>query len=152
MPDQRPAPTAGDLNCFFNATEGREKYGLFMTGFFPIMMFALPAAAFAMVHEAKDKVAASVLPAAALTAFLTGVTEPLEFSFMFVAPVLYAIHAVFTGLSMAISYGIGARAGFTFSAGAFDYVLNFGKATKPLLLLVMGAVLRLSCTTSCSGS
>jgi PTS system N-acetylglucosamine-specific IIC component len=133
--------TAGDLNCFFNATEGREKYGLFMTGFFPIMMFALPAAAFAMVHEAKDKVAASVLPAAALTAFLTGVTEPLEFSFMFVAPLLYGIHALFTGLSMAISYGIGARAGFTFSAGAFDYVLNFGKATKPLLLLVMGAVL-----------
>ena len=132
--------TAGDLNCFFNATEDHQKYGLFMTGFFPIMMFALPAAAFAMVHEAKDKVAASVLPAAALTAFLTGVTEPLEFSFMFVAPVLYAIHAVFTGLSMAISYGIGARAGFTFSAGAFDYVLNFGKATKPLLLLVIGAV------------
>ena len=60
---------------------------------------------------------------------------------MFVAPVLYGVHAVFTGLSMAISYGIGARAGFTFSAGAFDYVLNYGKATKPLLLLVIGAVL-----------
>ena len=134
-------PTAGDLNCFFKATEDREKYGLFMTGFFPIMMFALPAAAFAMVHEAKDKVAASVLPAAALTAFLTGVTEPLEFSFMFVAPLLYGIHALFTGLSMAVAYGIGSRAGFTFSARAFDYVLNFGKATQPLLLLVIGAVL-----------
>ncbi len=111
-----------------------------MTGFFPIMMFALPAAAFAMVHEAKDKVAASVLPAAALTAFLTGVTEPLEFSFMFVAPLLYVMHALFTGLSMAVSYGLGARSGFTFSAGAFDYVLNFGKATKPLFLLLIGAV------------
>lgn len=133
--------TAGDLNCFFNATEDQGKYGLFMTGFFPIMMFALPAAAFAMVHEAKDKVAASVLPAAALTAFLTGVTEPLEFSFMFVAPLLYGIHALFTGLSMAIAYGLGARAGFTFSAGAFDYVLNWGLATKPWLLLIMGAVL-----------
>jgi PTS system N-acetylglucosamine-specific IIC component len=130
--------TAGDLNCFFNATEGRERYGLFMTGFFPIMMFALPAAAFAMVHSARDKVAASVLPAAALTAFLTGVTEPLEFSFMFVAPALYGIHAVFTGLSMALSYGLGARAGFTFSAGAFDYVLNWGKATKPWLLIPIG--------------
>ena len=133
--------TAGDLNCFFNATEDHQKYGLFMTGFFPIMMFALPAAAFAMVHEAKDKVAASVLPAAALTAFLTGVTEPLEFSFMFVAPVLYGIHALFTGISMAVSYGLGARAGFTFSAGAFDYVLNYGKATKPLLIIVIGLVL-----------
>jgi len=130
--------TAGDLNCFFNATEDREKYGLFMTGFFPIMMFALPAAAFAMVHSAKDKVAASVLPAAALTAFLTGVTEPLEFSFMFVAPVLYGIHAVFTGLSMALAYGLGARTGFTFSAGAFDYLLNWGKATKPWLIIPIG--------------
>ena len=132
--------TTGDLNCFFNATEDREKFGLFMTGFFPIMMFALPAAAFAMVHSAKDKLAAGVLPAAALTAFLTGVTEPLEFSFMFVAPLLYGFHALMTGLSMALSYGLGARAGFTFSAGAFDYVLNYGKATKPLLLLVIGAI------------
>ncbi len=130
---------AGDLTCFFNATEDREKYGLFMTGFFPIMMFALPAAAFAMMHEAKDKVAASVLPAAALTSFLTGVTEPLEFSFMFAAPVLYGMHAVLTGGSMALSYGLGARDGFGFSAGLFDFVLNWGLATKPWLLLIIGA-------------
>jgi PTS system N-acetylglucosamine-specific IIC component len=133
--------THGDLNCFFNATEGREKYGLFMTGFFPIMMFALPAAAFAMVHEARDKVAASVLPAAALVAFLTGVTEPLEFSFMFVAPLLYGLHAVLTGISMAVSYGLGARQGFTFSAGAFDFVLNWNIATKPWLLLIIGVII-----------
>jgi PTS system N-acetylglucosamine-specific IIC component len=133
--------TNGDLNCFFNATQDREKYGLFMTGFFPIMMFALPAAAFAMVHEARDKVAASVLPAAALVAFLTGVTEPLEFSFMFVAPLLYGVHAVLTGISMAVSYGLGARQGFTFSAGAFDFVLNWNIATKPWLLLIIGVVL-----------
>lgn len=132
--------TNGDLNCFFNATEGQEKYGLFMTGFFPIMMFALPAAAFAMVHEAKDKAAASVLPAAALVAFLTGVTEPLEFSFMFVAPLLYGMHAVLTGISLALSYGLGARSGFTFSAGAFDFLLNWNIATKPWLLLIIGAV------------
>jgi PTS system N-acetylglucosamine-specific IIC component len=133
--------THGDLNCFFNATVDQEKYGLFMTGFFPIMMFALPAAAFAMVHEAKDKMAASVLPAAALVAFLTGVTEPLEFSFMFVAPLLYGVHAVMTGLSMAISYGLGARQGFTFSAGAFDFVLNWNIATKPWLLIIIGLVI-----------
>jgi PTS system N-acetylglucosamine-specific IIC component len=128
----------GDLTCFFNATEDREKYGLFMTGFFPIMMFALPAAAFAMMHEARDKVAASVLPAAALTAFLTGITEPLEFSFMFVAPLLYGVHALLTGVSMALSYGLGARDGFGFSAGLFDFVLNWGLATKPWLLIVIG--------------
>ncbi len=131
----------GDLTCFFNATQDREKYGLFMTGFFPIMMFALPAAAFAMMHEARDKVAASVLPAAALTAFLTGVTEPLEFSFMFVAPLLYGLHALFTGVSMAVSYGLGARDGFGFSAGLMDFVLNWGLATKPYLLIVIGLIL-----------
>jgi PTS system N-acetylglucosamine-specific IIC component len=131
--------TAGDLNCFFNATEDRERYGLFMTGFFPIFMFALPAAAFAMMHEARDKVAASILPAAALTAFLTGITEPIEFSFLFVAPLLYGVHALFTGISMALSYGLGARDGFGFSAGLFDFVLNWGLATKPWLLLVIGA-------------
>ena len=128
----------GDLTCFFNATEEREKYGLFMTGFFPIMMFALPAAAFAMMHEAKDKVAASVLPAAALTAFLTGITEPLEFSFMFVAPLLYGVHALLTGASMALSYGLGARDGFGFSAGLMDFILNWGLATKPWLLIIIG--------------
>jgi PTS system N-acetylglucosamine-specific IIC component len=132
--------TAGDLNCFFNATEDRTKYGLFMTGFFPIFMFALPAAAFAMMHEARDKVAASVLPAAALTAFLTGITEPIEFSFLFVAPLLYGAHAIMTGISMAVSYGLGARQGFGFSAGLFDFVLNWGLATKPWLLLIIGAV------------
>ncbi len=131
--------TAGDLNCFFNATEDQGKYGLFMTGFFPIFMFALPAAAFAMVHEARDKVAASILPAAALTSFLTGITEPIEFSFLFVAPMLYGVHALLTGTSMALSYGLGARSGFGFSAGLFDFVLNWGRSTKPWLLLIIGA-------------
>jgi len=132
--------THGDLNCFFNAVEGHEKYGLFMTGFFPIMMFALPAAAFAMYFAARDRTAAAILPAAALVSFLTGVTEPLEFSFMFVAPLLYGFHALMTGLSMGLSYGLGARSGFTFSAGFFDYALNWGISTKAWLLPIIGAI------------
>lgn len=130
----------GDLTCFFNATADHAKYGLFMTGFFPIFMFALPAAAFAMVAEAKDKTAAAILPAAALVAFLTGVTEPLEFSYMFVAPMLYGFHAVMTGLSMALSYALGARSGFGFSAGAMDFLLNLGISTKPWVIVAMGLV------------
>jgi PTS system N-acetylglucosamine-specific IIC component len=128
----------GDLTCFFSATEDQGKYGLFMTGFFPIFMFALPAAALAMLHEARDKAAAGMLVAAALTAFLTGVTEPLEFSFMFVAPVLFALHALMTGLSMGLTYALGARDGFGFSAGLFDFVLNWNLASKPWLLIGIG--------------
>jgi len=74
----------------------------------------------------------------ALTALLTGVTEPLEFSFMFVAFPLYLIHAVLTGSSLALVNALGIRDGFTFSAGTFDYVLNFGLAEKPLLLIPIG--------------
>ena len=130
----------GDLTCFFNATEDHEKYGLFMTGFFPIMMFALPAAAFAMYFAARNRTAAAVLPAAALVSFLTGVTEPLEFSFMFLAPLLYGFHALMTGISMAVSYGLGARSGFGFSAGFFDFALNWNISTKPWLLIIIGLV------------
>jgi PTS system N-acetylglucosamine-specific IIC component len=74
----------------------------------------------------------------ALTSFLTGVTEPIEFSFMFLAPVLYAIHAVLTGVSMVVMDLLGVRLGFGFSAGLFDYVLNFGRATRPLMLVPVG--------------
>jgi len=74
----------------------------------------------------------------ALTAMLTGVTEPIEFSFMFLAPVLYAIHAVLTGLSMVIMDALKIRLGFSFSAGLFDYLINFGKATRPLWLIPVG--------------
>jgi PTS system N-acetylglucosamine-specific IIC component len=76
----------------------------------------------------------------ALTAFLTGVTEPIEFSFIFLAPALYAIHAVLTGVSMALTQIVGMRLGFGFSAGVFDYALNFSKASRPLLLFPIGAV------------
>jgi PTS system N-acetylglucosamine-specific IIC component len=92
-----------------------------------------------MMHEARDKVAAGVLPAAALTSFLTGITEPIEFSFLFVAPLLYGVHALLTGVSMALSYGLGARDGFGFSAGLFDFLLNWSISTKPWLLIIIGA-------------
>jgi len=107
------------------------------------MMFGLPAACLAMYRSAlpdRRKAVGGMLLSLALTSFLTGVTEPIEFSFMFLAPVLYAVHAVLTGISMAVMDALGVRLGFGFSAGLFDYVLNYGKATHPLLLLPIGAV------------
>jgi N-acetylglucosamine PTS system EIICBA or EIICB component len=130
----------GDLNRFF---AGDPSAGAFMSGFFPVMMFGLPAACFAMYRCAppeKRKAVAGLLFSMALTSFLTGVTEPIEFSFMFLAPVLYAIHAVLTGVAMAFMNAIGVHLGFGFSAGLFDYVLNFKQATRPLLLLPIGLV------------
>ncbi len=128
----------GDLNRFF---AGDPEAGVFMTGFFPIMMFALPAAAVAIWREARPsqrKVVGGIMLSAGLTAFLTGVTEPLEFSFMFVAWPLYVVHAVLTGTSMMLVNALDIHHGFGFSAGAIDYVLNFGLATQPLLLLPIG--------------
>lgn len=130
----------GDIQRFF---AGDPTAGTFQTGFFPIFMFALPAAALAIVHTARPaqkKVVAGIMGSAALTAFITGVTEPLEFAFMFVAWPLYLIHAVLTGTSMAISNALGIRDGFSFSAGAIDYALNFNIAEKPLLIIVLGLV------------
>lgn len=129
----------GDLNRFF---AGDPTAGAFMTGFFPVMMFGLPAACLAMyrcAHPQNKKAVAGLLISMALTSFLTGVTEPVEFGFMFLAPVLYAIHAVLTGLSLAITYLLHIRLGFTFSAGLFDYLLSSGKGQNPLLMLAVGA-------------
>ena len=130
----------GDIARFLN---GDPTAGLFMTGFFPIMMFGLPGAALAMWRSAlpaKRKVAGSILISAALTSLVTGVTEPLEFAFMFVAPLLYAIHAVLTGISMSLMWSLGCKDGFNFSAGLIDFTLNWGKATKPWLILIVGPV------------
>ena len=130
----------GDLNRFF---AGDPTAGAFMSGFFPVMMFGLPAACLAMYRSApieRRNAVAGMLFSMALTSFLTGVTEPIEFSFMFLAPVLYAIHAVLTGVAMAFMDAIDVRLGFGFSAGLFDYVLNFKQATKPWLLLPIGLV------------
>ncbi|WP_153101464.1 N-acetylglucosamine-specific PTS transporter subunit IIBC [Paraburkholderia hayleyella] len=124
------ATVTGDLHRFF---AGDPSAGGFMTGFFPVMMFGLPAACLAMFHEARKErraVVGGLLFSMALTSFLTGVTEPIEFSFMFLAPLLYVIHSVLTGLSMAICSALGIHLGFTFSAGAIDYVLNYGLSTK----------------------
>ncbi len=128
----------GDLNRFF---AGDPTAGAFMAGFFPVMMFGLPAGALAMYLAApKDRRAqvGGVLFSVAMTAFLTGITEPLEFMFMFLAPALYALHAVLTGLSLMISNLLGTLHGFGFSAGLFDFVLNWGLATKPEVLLLQG--------------
>jgi N-acetylglucosamine PTS system EIICBA or EIICB component len=128
----------GDLNRFF---AGDPTAGAFMSGFFPVMMFGLPAACLAMYHEARPerrKAAGGLLVSMALTSFLTGVTEPIEFTFMFLAPVLYALHAVLTGLAMVIMDVLQVRLGFSFSAGLFDYVINFGQASRPWMLLPIG--------------
>ena len=130
----------GDLNRFF---AGDPTAGQFMSGFFPIMMFGLPAAALAIVHTARPerrKAVAGMMLSVGLTAFVTGVTEPIEFSFMFIAPVLYGIHALLTGVSMAVTWMLGVHAGFTFSAGLLDYLLNWNLATKPWLIIPIGLV------------
>ncbi|MDE2182933.1 MAG: N-acetylglucosamine-specific PTS transporter subunit IIBC [Alphaproteobacteria bacterium] len=129
----------GDLKRFF---AGDPTAGAFMSGFFPVMMFGLPGACLAMYHCARPerrKEVGGLLASMALTAFLTGVTEPIEFSFMFLAPPLYAIHAVLTGVAMVVMNALDVHLGFGFSAGVFDYIINFGKATHPLMLLPVGA-------------
>ena len=128
----------GDLKRFF---AGDPAAGMFMAGFFPVMMFGLPAACLAMYHTARaDRRAATggLLLSMALTSFLTGVTEPIEFTFMFLAPMLYAMHALLTGLSMVTMDLLNSKLGFGFSAGLFDYVLNFKLATHPWLLIPVG--------------
>ncbi|MFJ9787932.1 PTS transporter subunit EIIC [Streptomyces globosus] len=129
---------SGDIARFL---AGDPSAGQFMTGFFPIMMFALPAACLAIVHCARPerrKVVGGMMFSLALTAFVTGVTEPIEFTFMFIAPVLYAVHAVLTGISMALTWALGMKSGFGFSAGAIDFFLNLGISTKPLGIIVVG--------------
>ena len=134
------AGATGDLRRFF---AGDPDAGAFMSGFFPVMMFGLPAACLAMYHEARPerrKAVGGMLFSLAFTSFLTGVTEPIEFTFMFVAPLLYAIHALLTGAAMALMNALDIKLGFGFSAGLFDYVLNFRLATRPWLMLPIGAV------------
>ncbi|WP_267379087.1 MULTISPECIES: N-acetylglucosamine-specific PTS transporter subunit IIBC [unclassified Sphingomonas] len=130
----------GDLTRFF---AGDPSAGVFMSGFFPVMMFGLPAACLAMYRSAAPDRRAAVgglLLSLGLTSFLTGVTEPIEFSFMFLAPVLYVVHAVLTGTAEVVMNLLGVRLGYGFSAGLLDYVLNYGRATRPLLMLPVGAL------------
>lgn len=130
----------GDLHRFF---AGDPTAGTFMTGFFPIMMVGLPAACLAMITTAKKenrKQVAGLLLGAAFTSFLTGITEPIEFLFMFLAPVLYIAHALLSGISLAVTTALGMRCGFGFSAGFIDYVLSFGISENPIGLFLIGLV------------
>lgn len=118
----------GDQNIFFAQLKDGVPFtaGTFMTGKFPFMMFGLPAAAYAIYHEAKPenkKMAAGIMGSAALTSFLTGITEPIEFSFLFVAPVLFAMHCLFAGLSFMIMQILNVKIGMTFSGGIIDFLL-----------------------------
>lgn len=129
----------GDLKRFF---AGDPSAGYFMSGFFPVMMFGLPAACLAMYHTAlpsRRRETGGLLMSMGLTSFLTGVTEPIEFTFIFLAPGLYVVHALLTGTAMVVMHLIGSRLGFSFSAGLFDYLLNFRYAGHPLYLLPVGA-------------
>ena len=136
-----------DIAKFWGNAEGgvMGTTGMYMAGFFPVMMFGLPAAALAMYHTAKDtkkKAAAGLLMSVAVASFFNGVTEPLDFSFMFLAPALYGVHAVLTGISMAVVAALPVRAGFNFSAGLVDWILSFKApfAQNPLLLIPIGLV------------
>jgi PTS system N-acetylglucosamine-specific IIC component len=107
------------------------------------MMFGLPGAALAIYRAARPErkpMVGGLMAAAALTSCVTGVTEPIEFAFMFAAPALYVLHAILTGLSGFVTASLGVRDGFSFSAGLVDYLLNFDVATRPLLLLAIGLV------------
>lgn len=134
-----------DIGNFWASTGEKGVTGMYQAGFFPIMMFGLPGAALAMYHTAKTKrkkQAASLLLAASFAAFFTGVTEPLEFSFMFLAPALYVVHAALTGISLFIAATFQWTAGFGFSAGLVDFVLSSSLplANKPFMLLLQGLV------------
>lgn len=134
-----------DIGKFRDGTGIKGVTGMYQAGFFPIMMFGLPAAALAMYHTAKTrrkKQAASLMLAAGFASFFTGVTEPLEFSFMFLAPALYVVHAALTGISLTIAALFHWTAGFGFSAGFVDYFLSLRipLANQPFMLLLQGLV------------
>ena len=134
-----------DIGNFWAGTGTKGITGMYQAGFFPVMMFGLPAGALAMYHTAKDnkkKIAAGLLIAAAFASFFTGVTEPLEFSFMFLAPALYVVHALLTGIFVAVAAMLHATAGFSFSAGLVDFLLSsrLPMANKPWMLLILGVI------------
>ncbi|MCB2298693.1 N-acetylglucosamine-specific PTS transporter subunit IIBC [Clostridium tagluense] len=132
-----------DIGNFWSGKGTLGVTGMYMTGFFPVMMFGLPAGALAMYHTAKDKkkkMVYGLLLAGAISSFFTGVTEPLEFAFMFLAPGLFLIHAGLTGISAFVCASLPVRAGFNFSAGFVDWFLSFKApmAQNPILLIPIG--------------
>jgi len=133
---------SGDLNCYL---QGQDGAGWSMTGYFPVLMFGLPAAAIAMWRAApkhRRPAVGGIMISAALTAFVTGITEPIEFAFVFIAPVLYGVHAILTGISMALADALGMKLGFSFSAGAIDMIINGSKDNthKLVPLIIMGLI------------
>lgn len=127
----------GEITRFFNGDPTAGNLG----GGYLFKMFGLPAAALAMWQCAEEKNKAKVggiMISAALTSFLTGITEPIEFSFLFVAPALYGLHAFFAGLSFVVVYSLGAKLGYTFSHGFIDYALFFAMDTKPWIVMLVG--------------
>lgn len=135
-----------DIANFWSSKGEQGITGRYQAGLFPIMMFGLPAAALAIWKNAEKrnkKVVGSLMLAAGLASFITGITEPLEFSFLVVAPMLFVLHAVLTGISLFIAAIFHWTAGFTFSAGLIDYLLSLSIpiANKPIMLLVLGLVM-----------
>ena len=136
----------GDLTHFWAGETSADvtwSLGMYMSGFFPCMMFGIPGAALAMVHTAKPakkKVAIGLVASAAIAAFVCGVTEPFEFGFMFLAPVLYVIYALLYGIFVTITTLVGFRAGFSFSAGATDLLFSASlpAAQKTWMIIPLG--------------
>lgn len=130
----------GDLHRFF---AGDKSAGVYMSGFYAVMMFGLPAMALAIYFNTPNsyrKKAGAILAGVAFTSFLTGITEPLEFLFFFAAPLLFLLHALLTGLALAAAQALDIHAGFGFSAGFIDYLINYKLATNPLRILPLGIV------------
>ncbi len=130
----------GDLHRFF---AGDPAAGIYMSGFYVVMMFGLPAMAYAIYLNTPKGYrvkAGAILAGVAFTSFLTGITEPLEFLFLFVAPPLFLLHAILTGLALAAAQMLDIHAGFGFSAGFIDYIINYKLSTNPLLILPLGAL------------
>jgi glucose-specific phosphotransferase system IIA component len=128
----------GDVPRFF---AGDPEAGLYMAGMYPLMMFAVPAIALAIIHEARKTIRANISKifiTAALTAMLTGVTEPIEFAFVFIAPLLFVVHALLAGSMMWVCAAFDIHHGFAFSAGAIDYILNFHLSKNGWLILPIG--------------
>ena len=137
----------GDLSNFWAGKTSADvtwDLGMYMSGFFPCMMFGIPGAALAMIQTAKDnkkKIAVGLVASAAVCSFICGVTEPFEFGFMFLAPILYVIYALLYGIFTTITVLLGFRAGFSFSAGLTDLVFSASlpAAQKTWLILPLGA-------------
>lgn len=130
----------GDLPRFF---AGDPSAGIFMAGLYPIVMFALPAVAVAIIQESREDLKPKIrrnFLTAALSSFLTGVTEPIEFAFLFVAPPLFFIHSILSGAAMWICYELNIHHGFSHSAGAIDFVINRHLAANEWLLIPIGIV------------